>query len=266
MPQHYPGTTALITGASSGLGEEFARQLAAKGANLVLVARRSDRLETLATALRGEHGVSVTVIAADLSAPNAATELASRVSKLGLSIDTLVNNAGFATRSRFENEDASRIAQEIDLNVGALVDITRVFYPGLLASGKGALINIASTGAYQPVPLMAVYGATKAFVLSFTEALWYEAKGSGLKVLALSPGATKTEFFDVAGENAQVGSFQTPSQVVGIALSTLDRRNPPPSVVCGSGNALTVVATKLMTRRALVSLTGSITGRRPVEA
>lgn len=264
MAQHYAGTTALITGASSGLGEEFARQLAAKRANLVLVARRSDRLETLASALRGRHGVSVAVLPADLTAPHAAADLSSRVSELGLTIDTLINNAGFATRNRFENEDAERIGREIDLNVGALVDITREFYPGLLASGRGALINIASTGAYQPVPLMAVYGATKAFVLSFTEALWYEAKESGLKVLALSPGATKTEFFDVAGEEAKVGSFQTPSQVVGIALSTLDRRNPPPIVVCGAGNAMTVAITKLVSRRALVTITGSITGRRPL--
>jgi uncharacterized protein len=264
MPQHYAGTTALITGASSGLGEEFARQFAARGANLVLVARRGDRLESLAAALRERHGVSVTVIPADLSAANSAHDLAARVSSLGISIDTLVNNAGFATRSRFENADAARVRQEVDLNVGALVSITRAFYPGLLASGTGALINIASTAAYQPVPLMAVYGATKAFVLSFTEALWYEAKGSGLKVLALSPGATRTEFFDVAGENARVGSFQTPGQVVGIALSTLDRRNPPPSVVCGTGNALTVAATKLLSRRLVATLTGSITRRRPV--
>ncbi|NEM91977.1 SDR family NAD(P)-dependent oxidoreductase [Galbitalea soli] len=263
MSLQYAGTTALITGASSGLGEEFARQLAARGANLVLVARRKERLEAIAAELREQHGVSVAVLSVDLAAPLAAADLASRITELGLTIDTLINNAGFATRNRFENEDPSRIGQEVGLNVGALVDITRAFYPGLLARGRGALINVASTAAYQPVPLMAVYGATKAFVLSFTEALWYEAKGSGLKVLALSPGATKTEFFTVAGEDARVGSLQTPSQVVGIALSTLDRRNPPPSVVCGTGNALTVGITKLVSRRALVSITGSITGRRP---
>jgi uncharacterized protein len=176
-------------------------------------------------------------------------------------VHTLVNNAGFATRNRFENEDAARIAQEVDLNVGVLVDMTRALYPQLLAHADGALINIASTGAYQPVPLMAVYGATKAFVLSFTEALWFEARGSGLKVLALSPGATRTEFFDVAGEDARVGNFQTSTQVVKLALNTLDRRNPPPSVISGLGNRLTAGVSKLLTRRGLVNLTGSITGR-----
>jgi short-subunit dehydrogenase len=254
-------STALITGASSGLGEEFARQLAARGADLVLVARRLERLETLAAELRSQRGVAVTVIAADLSHPDAAAKLAERVGALGLTIDTLVNNAGFATRNRFENEDPARIAEEIDLNVRALVGITHQFYPQLLAAGRGALINIASTGAYQPVPLMAVYGATKAFVLSFTEALWFESKGSGLRVLALSPGATRTEFFDVAGADARVGAFQTPEQVVRLALTTLDRRNPPPSIVSGVANRATTVVTRLLSRRGLVSLTGRITAR-----
>jgi short-subunit dehydrogenase len=261
VPIDHRTTTALITGASSGLGEEFARQLAARGADLVLVARRLDRLETLAAELRSEHGVAVTVLAADLSRPAAATQLAERIDSLGLTIDSLVNNAGFATRNRFEHEDPARIAEEIDLNVGALVDLTRRFYPRLLASGRGALVNIASTGAYQPVPLMAVYGATKAFVLSFTEALWYESKGSGLKVLALSPGATRTEFFDVAGADARVGAFQTPSQVVGLALRTLDRRNPPPSVISGAANRATTILTRLLSRRGLATVTGRITAR-----
>jgi short-subunit dehydrogenase len=261
VPIDYRGRTALITGASSGLGEEFARQLSSRGADLVLVARRLGRLDALAAELRTAHGITVTTLDRDLSAPGAASALAAELTSRGLDIHTLVNNAGFATRNRFENEDPARIAQEIDLNVGALVDLTRAFYPNLLTHADGALVNIASTGAYQPVPLMAVYGATKAFVLSFTEALWFEAKGTGLKVLALSPGATKTEFFVVAGEEAKVGNFQTPTQVVGLALSTLDRRNPPPSVVSGVGNRLTAGATKLLSRRGLVNLTGSITGR-----
>lgn len=261
MPIDYRGRTALITGASSGLGEEFARQLAARGANLVLVARRLDRLDALADELRTSHGITATSLECDLAAPGAAQALAAELSSRGLDVHTLINNAGFATHNRFENEEPARIAQEIDLNVRALVDITRAFYPTLLTHGDGALVNIASTAAYQPVPLMAVYAATKAFVLSFTEALWFEAKGNGLKVLAVSPGATKTEFFDVAGEDARVGSLQTPVQVVRLALATLDRRNPPPSVVSGSGNRLTTEATKLLTRRGLVNLTGAITGR-----
>ncbi|MGL4340396.1 MAG: SDR family NAD(P)-dependent oxidoreductase [Rhodoglobus sp.] len=261
MTIDYHGRTALITGASSGLGEEFARQLAARGSHLVLVARRLDRLDSLADELRASHGITVNTISCDLAAPGAAQSLATELASRSLEVHSLINNAGFGTRNRFENEDSARIAQEVDLNVGALVDITHAFYPELLAHGEGVLINVASTGAYQPVPLMAVYGATKAFVLSFTEALWFEAKGSGLKVLALSPGATKTEFFDIAGEDAKVGNFQTSTQVVRLALKTLDRGNPPPSIISGVSNRLTAWTTKLLPRRILVSLTGAITGR-----
>lgn len=264
MPLDHSATTALVTGASSGLGAEFARQLAARGADLVLVARRVDRLDELAADLRERHGVTVTVVARDLARPGAGAALAADLADRGLAVQTLVNNAGFATRNRFEDEDADRIGQEVALNVAALVEITRAFYPQLLAAGRGALVNVASTGAYQPVPLMAVYGATKAFVLSFTEALWYEAAGSGLRVLALSPGATSTEFFDVAGENARVGSLQTPAQVVGLALATLDRRNPPPSVISGTANRLTAASTRVLSRRGVTRLTGLITSRQPV--
>lgn len=259
MTIDHRGTTALVTGASSGLGEEFARQLAARGADLILVARRLDRLEALASDLHARYTVTVTPIARDLSAPDAASELAADLASRGMSVDTLVNNAGFATRNRFVDEDPARIAQEVDLNVGVLVDLTRALLPQLLERGRGALINIASTAAYQPVPMMAVYGATKAFVLSFTEALWYEAKGSGLTVLALSPGATKTEFFDVAGEDARVGNFQTAEEVVRLALTTLDRRDPPPSVMSGTANRLTAFSSKFLSRRALANLTGRIT-------
>jgi uncharacterized protein len=264
MALDYTGTTTLITGASSGLGEEFARQLAARGGDLILVARRVDRLERLAEGLRASDGVTVTVLAADLAERGSGAQLATRIHDLGLDVHGLVNNAGFATRNRFEDEDAARVAEEVALNVGAVVDLTRAFYPELLRHGCGILVNLASTGAYQPVPLMAVYGATKAFVLSFTEALWFEAKGSGLRVLALSPGATRTEFFDVAGENAQVGRFQTTTQVVGLALRTLDRRNPPPSVVSGAANRATALTARLLTRRGTATVSGMVTGRAPL--
>jgi uncharacterized protein len=263
MTVSYSQTTALVTGASSGLGEEFARQLAARGANLVLVARRIERLEQLASELRSRHDVIVTPIERDLSAPNAATALGAELASRDIRVHSLVNNAGFATRNRFENEDAALITQEIDLNVGAVVALTREFYPQLLEHGTGVLVNVASTAAYQPVPLMAVYGGTKAFVLSFTEALWSEAQGTGLRVLALSPGATRTEFFDVAGAGARVGTFRTSSDVVSLALSTLDRRNPPPSIIDGSSNRATAFASRLLSRRGLVTLTGRITGRTP---
>ena len=262
MTLDYRGTTALITGASSGLGAEFARQLAARGANLVLVARRLERLDSLASELTASHGITATAVAADLAAPGAAADLHAALGERGIRISTLINNAGFGTRSRFENEDAGRIHEEISLNVTALVELTHVFYAQLQA-GHGALVTLASTAAYQPVPQMAVYGASKAFVLSFTEALWYENKDTGLSVLALSPGATRTEFFDVAGAGARVGDFEEPADVVGLALSTLDGKNPPPSVISGGRNRAMAIASTLAPRRTVVNLTGSMTDRNP---
>lgn len=251
----YRNQTTIITGASAGLGVQFARQLAARGSNLVLVARRADRLETLATELRVAHGVTVTVVPLDLTTADAAAELHAQLDALGVSPTGLVNNAGFGTFARFHTEDHARIADEIALNIQSLVALTREFIEPLRASGSGILINVASTAAYQPVPNMAVYAATKAFVLSFTEALWYESLPTGLKVLALSPGATQTEFFDVVGtEGAKVGSFQTAEHVVGLAIRALDRRTPPSSIVCGTGNRLNVFGLRFVPRGAVVRI------------
>lgn len=258
-PVDYRRGVALITGASSGLGEEFARRLAARGADLALVARRADRLDALAGRLRAEHGIAVTTIPLDLAAAGAAATLREETDRLGLDVHTLVNNAGFATHGRFEVADPDRIRSEIALNVATLVALSRAYIPDLVRHGDGALVNIASTAAYQPVPSMAVYSATKAFVLSFTEALWHETRGSGLRVLALSPGATRTEFFDVVGsENARVGRMQTAQQVVDLALTTLDRRNAPPSVISGTGNRVSAALSRLLSRRLLVNTTGRV--------
>jgi len=180
-------STALITGASSGLGEEFAHRFAARGENVVLVARRADRLETLARRIEADHGVTATAVAMDLGVPGIGESLRKALADKGVTPTTLVNNAGFGTHGRFRDEDPARVASEIALNVSALVDLTHAFLPNL----TGALINIASTAAYQPTPNMAVYGATKAFVLNFTEALAYEYRTSPLKILALSPPARR---------------------------------------------------------------------------
>src|SRR4029453_11709063 len=239
MTMTYSGTTALITGASSGLGSEFASRFAARGSNLVLVARRADRLEELARQVRAEHGIAVTVLPMDLGRPGVGKELVDEMANRGITVDTLINNAGFGTRAPLVEEDPEVIASEIALNVAALVDITRAFLPGMLSSGKGALVNVASTAAFQPIPGMAVYGATKAFVLSFTEAVAHEAKSSGLRVLALCPGATRTEFFHVLGsESAAVGRMQTSGQVGQTALKALDRPGTPGSVVAGWANRI----------------------------
>lgn len=255
------GTTAVVTGASSGIGVEFARQLAARGADLVLVARRADRLESLAAAVRDEHGVTVHVVPADLALPRAGAALAAELGTRGIVVDTLIANAGFGTYGDFADEDGARIADEIAVNVAAVVDLAHALYPGMLARGRGALVAVASTAAYQPVPKMAVYGATKAFVLSFTEALWWEARHSGLRVLALSPGATESEFFDIADNGEQFGNRrQSAAEVVALAMRTLDRRNGPASVVSGAGNRLASIVARLAPRRLVIAGAGRIAG------
>lgn len=264
-PLDYSGTTVLITGASSGLGAEFASQLAARGADLVLVARREDRLADLAARLEKNHGVTVAVIAADLAAPGAAVSLVEKLDERGLQVDSLINNAGFGMGGQFADEDPGRLSGMIALNVGLLTDLTRLLLPRLVDrsrrnGGPGVLLNVASTAAYQPTPGMAAYGATKAYVLSLTEALAYETRTSPLRVVALSPGPTKTEFFDVlgGGTDAAVGSFQTADQVVSLALQELDRKKPRPSIVSGRRNAVVATIARLAPRRLTLALSGRI--------
>ncbi|WP_308798939.1 SDR family NAD(P)-dependent oxidoreductase [Agromyces silvae] len=259
MAKDYRGTTAIITGASAGLGAEFATQLAARGADVVLVARREDRLRELAGRLSGAHGVTATPIELDLAEPGSAAALRAALDERGIRPQTLVNNAGFGMKGAFAEADASRVDEMVAVNVAALVSLTREFLPDLVRDGRGALVNIASTAAYQPCPNMAVYGATKAFVLSLTEALAYETRASGLGVLALSPGATATEFFEVVGSaDAAVGRFQTPDAVVRLALRRLDRMRMPLSVVSGVGNAVNATLARFIPRRLAVSVSGRV--------
>jgi short-subunit dehydrogenase len=184
----------LITGASAGLGAEFARQCARRGDELVLVARRRERLERLAAETDRAH-----VIAADLSLAGAAERLVREVEARQLRVSTLINNAGFGLIGRFRELPRERQREMIDLNVGTLTELTHHVLPGMTEQRQGAILNIASTGAFQAGPGFAVYFATKAFVLSFTEALHQEMKGTGIKVSALCPGPTSTEFGSVAG-------------------------------------------------------------------
>jgi short-subunit dehydrogenase len=183
----------LVTGASAGLGVEFARLCAARGDELVLVARRREPMEALAAQLGKAH-----VFAADLAAPGAAARLVRDIEALGFEIETLINNAGFGLAGRFEALPIERQTAMIDLNVRVLTELCRLVLPGMQARRRGFLLNVASTAAFQPGPNMAVYYASKAFVLSFTEALHHELKGSGIRVSALCPGPTESEFSDVA--------------------------------------------------------------------
>jgi short-subunit dehydrogenase len=257
----YRDQTVIVTGASSGLGEEFARQLAERGANLVLVARRAGRLERLAAELTEAHGVTVTTVARDLGRPDAGRTLRAELESRGIHATGLVNNAGFGTHHPFPDEDPERLQDMIALNIAALVDLSRAYFAPLTKAGNGILINTASMLGYQPMPYMSTYGATKAFVLSFTEALWEEARGTGLSVLAISPGAMDSEFFDAAGsQSADLGTKRiSPEAVVRIALKTLDRRSAPPSVIT-NGRSL-ALASKFLPRRAVVRTIGALQRR-----
>lgn len=252
----YADQTVLITGASSGIGREFARALAERGAGLVLVARRRNQLEELAEELRAAHGVAVEVIAYDLASPTAGPDLRRTVEERGVRVTSLVNSAGFGTFGHFLDEDPERLAEEVAVDVSAPVQLSSVFLPDLLAAGNGFLINVASMAAYSPTPRMAVYGAAKAFVLSFTEALWSELRGSGVTVFALSPGATSTEFNAVVGtEDATAGAkMRTATDVVATALAHLERRSPGPSVIDGAANRVGAMTGRLVSRRTAVVL------------
>ena len=212
---------ALITGASAGLGEEFARQLAAKGQRLVLVARRKERLEALAAELGNARAVEL-----DLSRPGAAGELMADIIRHGETVELLVNNAGFGLSGRFAELDGERQREMIDLNCGALTELAHAVLPGMIERRSGGILNVASTAAFQPGPGMAVYFATKAFVLSFSEALHDEVKPHGVKVSCLCPGPTRTEFrsvsgFDPRGRLAKISADA--ASVVRAGLNGLER-------------------------------------------
>ena len=189
---------ALVTGASSGIGRELADILAREGHDLVLVARREPELTDLARELKEAHGADSRVITADLSAPDAATQL---VESLGATtpVDVLINNAGFGGAGAFSERDRDEELRMIAVNVTALTDLTRLLVPGMVSRGRGRILNVASTAAFQPGPFMAVYYATKAYVLSFSEALAEELSGTGVTVTCLCPGVTETGFQKVAG-------------------------------------------------------------------
>jgi uncharacterized protein len=186
--------TALITGASSGLGAEFARIFAQDGYNLVLVARTETALCHLADELNQKHGIEVKVLVKDLNQPNAPQEIFDELQSAGITLDILVNNAGFATYSKFAESNLADQLEMMQVNMLALVHLTRLFLPGLIERRSGKIMNVASTAAFQPGPLMAVYYATKAFVLSFSEALANELAGTGVTVTAFCPGPTQTGF------------------------------------------------------------------------
>jgi uncharacterized protein len=199
LPEPSVSGTALITGASSGIGAAMAGELASRGYSIALAARREERLRSLATDLSDEHGVSAEVIAADLGDPAGREHLAEELRKRGRSVEVLVNNAGFGHQADFATSPRERMVEMVRVNVEAVVDLTSRFLGPMVERGRGSVINIASLGAFQPLPGSAVYGASKAFVLSFSEAIRTELRGSGVSVTAVCPGPVRTEFTDAAG-------------------------------------------------------------------
>jgi short-subunit dehydrogenase len=243
---------ALVTGASAGIGAEFAQQLAARGMHLVLAARRRDLLEALAAELHAKHATRCEIIACDLSQPDAPAELVAELERRGIAIELLVNNAAVGWVGEVDDVSLERCREMIRLNIDAVVELTHRLLPGMLQRGHGYIVNLASLSAFQPVAYMGVYAATKAFVLHFSEALAEEVRGRGVMVLAVCPGVTRTGFFDAAGAPGWMQKHRShaPDRVVKAALAALERRQQV--VVIGWRNYLLTVAVRLASRRRVV--------------
>jgi hypothetical protein len=245
---------ALITGASAGLGAEFARQLSKRGHRLVLAARRQDRLDALVGELGNARSVEI-----DLSKRNAAAKLIQTVEAAGERIDLLVNNAGFGLNGRFDKLDETRLRQMVDLNCGAVTELCRAVLPHMIERRSGAILNVASTAAFQPGPGMAVYFATKAYVLSLSEALHEEVKKFGVSVVALCPGPTRTEFGEVAGFTAKAAFDRwamEANDVVRLGLQALDHNKAV--AITGTVNKVGAISTRFAPRSLVRKIAGAI--------
>lgn len=230
--------TALITGASGGIGECFARKLASMGWDLVLIARSEDKLQELAKELEGKDKIQVTVIVEDLSASGIAGKIYRRTRELGLHIDLLINNAGIGLSGELHSFYLQQLHQQLMLNVVTPVELTHAYLPDMVSKKEGSIINVSSIGAFTPMPFMSTYGASKAFLLSFSQAISKEYQDKGIKTLALCPGPTTSAFFERASiaENTFPTSLRTGEQVVETALSALE--NGKDQVIDGFQNKL----------------------------
>ena len=247
--------TTLITGASSGIGEVFARRLAVRGRNVLLVARSEDKLITLCNELGRSNSVRAQHVAMDLSKAESAGRLFEEVGRRGLTVDTLINNAGFGSFGDFTKLELARELNMIDLNIKSLVELTYRFLIPMRERRQGSIINVASTAGFQAVPFMATYAATKAFVLSFSEALWEENRPHGIKVLALCPGVTDTNFFEAArGQKPPARVAQSPEDVVDTALRALARGKS--HVISGWTNKAMTEAERLVPRSVVTRVAG----------
>lgn len=243
---------AVVTGSSSGIGAEFARQLAARGMHVVLTARREDRLQELAEELARLHGAKAVVIPGDLSDEQMPKRIFETVKEKNLDVALLVNNAGFGQVTSIDDHDTERDLAVVDVNIRALTELTYLFLKPMCERGEGSILNVASAVSFQPVAYMPVYSASKAFVLHFTEALWAELKGSGVRVAALCPGTTETEFFDEAGVPGWLAkqASQPASRVVRTGLKAVERGKP--FVVSGWRNWLLTSLQRFFPRKLVV--------------
>jgi uncharacterized protein len=228
-----------VTGASAGIGSAIARELAVRGHGLVLVARRHDRLAALAEELASEHGVRTEAIACDLAKPAQRGRLPKQIAQLGLEVEILVNNAGFATGGPFQEADPARELEQVRVLVEAPVALTSAFVPGMVDRGRGAILNVASTAGMQPMPYSAGYSAAKAYVLTFSEALHQELRGKGVTVTALAPGPVETDFWQIANWQTMTGK-------------SFDRAVPRPALISAQQAARAAVQGLASGRRVVV--------------
>ena len=250
------GQTALVTGASMGIGVDLAECFAKDGYDLILAARSAGALEDVARRLAAAHSVRATPITVDLAARGGGEKLANEIAARGLEVDVVVNNAGYGVAGAFDAHDRAGQLGMIDVNVRALVELTHIYWPRLLARKRGGVLNVASTAAFQPGPLMAVYYASKAFVLSFSEALWKEAEGTGVHVSCLCPGPTTSNFRERAG-TGRTNLARTGAPMGSAAVAEMGYRAWRENrrvVVTGARNAILAKLVKFVPRRTLLSM------------
>lgn len=253
MITKYADQWGLVTGASSGIGAEFARQLAARGMHLILVSRREALLKQLADELHQQHGTKCEVIVSDLTQAAEPARVLAEAAARGLTIELLVNNAGFGCIGEVDKTDVGRVLELIRLNISALTELTYRVLPEMMRRGHGGIINVASVAAFQPVGYMGVYAASKSYVLHFSEALWAEARTKGVTVTTLCPGTTRTDFFDVSGAPSgwlAKHSSQDVKPVVKAGLRALEKGRS--YVVSGWKNYLLTLLVRLATRATVV--------------
>ena len=254
----FKNLTVLVTGGSSGIGKAIARELAAQGSDLILVSRNAERLEQEAEDLKVRFGAVVHVFPADLSLSENCAALFRRVQEMGLTVDILVNNAGLGYYGAFGDVRIEDTSAMLDLNVHALTHLTQLFLPGMLERKSGGILNVASIAGFQPVPYLAVYAATKAFVLNLSEALWAECKDRGVRVFCLCPGNTLTRFHQSAGIGRRSMLFS--ASAVDVARFALRKflKTDQPSAVYGLWNKLMMLSEKVAPRRLIIFFTGMI--------